>query len=263
MKTLKQLFREFCMPLVLALLWALYNLQMHAGGAWDFTRFLNVFIPSFVFISYLLAQWFRVQKQQKVESGISKIESKVLQLIKDLDTRTHDLIGHVNGGESFCHLVGGFINAENEVLNLTLHHDTEFQLYDIHMRIVDLQVFKAEIEKRENIRRADTNFHLDAFLPGYAHALFDPRDKAERAKLNLGSGDRAAFNVFFTARNGHFFQYLRFARADGIWRTAFQVSRDKTILLETVDDHFPRDADGQVVWEERRDDSEPSKVLAA
>lgn len=253
MSAIKQLFREFWLPLVLALLWALYNLKIHAGGSWDFTRFLNIFGPTFVFTSYLLAQWFRVRKQQKVESGLRTIESNVSQLVRDLDKRTKDLIGHVTGGDSFCHLVGGHITPENQVLNLCLHHDSEHQLYDMHVRIVDLQVFEQEISRKpENLRKADTVFYLDSFLPGYGHPLYSKDKAGERAMLDLGDGDKAGFNIFFTARNGAFFQYLRFARVAGKWTKASHVSRNDEILLEVIDADFPRSDNGQIIWDEPR-----------
>ena len=73
MKPLLQLLREFWLPLLLAVAWTSFNFIDRPFQKWTTREFLNVFGPTFFFVSWLVAQWFRVKKQQRVEDGISEI----------------------------------------------------------------------------------------------------------------------------------------------------------------------------------------------
>lgn len=77
MKTLLQLLREFLLPLTFAIVWTIFNFVGQPDEKQDIRYYLNVFGPTFFFVSWLVAQWFRVKKQQRVEDGITEIRRDV------------------------------------------------------------------------------------------------------------------------------------------------------------------------------------------
>lgn len=77
MKVLLQLLREFWLPLLLAIAWTTFNFVDRPFPQWTVREVLNILGPTFFFVSWLVAQWFRVKKQQRVEDGISEIRRDV------------------------------------------------------------------------------------------------------------------------------------------------------------------------------------------
>lgn len=73
----RQLVREFWLPFVLGVGWTAYNLVDQAPSEWSGRRVLNVLGPTFFFMSWLVAQWYRVRKQQRVENDLYNIHEGV------------------------------------------------------------------------------------------------------------------------------------------------------------------------------------------
>jgi hypothetical protein len=77
MKVLRQLLREFWLPLVLGMAWTVFNFVGRPRSEWNVRVVLNVLGPTFFFMSWLVAQWYRVRKQQHVESELEEIHAGV------------------------------------------------------------------------------------------------------------------------------------------------------------------------------------------
>jgi hypothetical protein len=77
MKIVIQLLKEFWLPLLLGVVWTAYNVLGNPKGHWNVRTVLNAFGPTFFFMSWLVAQWHRVKKQQNVEEGISSIQADI------------------------------------------------------------------------------------------------------------------------------------------------------------------------------------------
>jgi hypothetical protein len=80
MKVLIQLLKEFWLPLLLGAAWTAYNLADRQGNQLSIRETINIFGPTFFFMSWLVAQWLRVKKQQKFEEGLSGIQADVSSL---------------------------------------------------------------------------------------------------------------------------------------------------------------------------------------
>ncbi|MDI1277134.1 hypothetical protein [Methylobacter sp.] len=103
---MKQLLKEFLLPLAVALAWTTYSIYELPRGEWSIRSFVNVFGPSFFFANWVAAQWYRVRKQQKVEAGLTGIEASVNRTLQAIEEKTADLVDHITGGESVCYLIG-------------------------------------------------------------------------------------------------------------------------------------------------------------
>ena len=77
MKIIAQLLREFWLPLLLGVAWTTFNFTDRSPSTWTVREILNVFGPTFFFMSWIVAQWYRVRKQQKVEDDLIDIQAGV------------------------------------------------------------------------------------------------------------------------------------------------------------------------------------------
>lgn len=240
MKIAVQLLKEFWVPASVGVAWTLYSLSEQSFNKWTLLSFVNVFGPTFFFASWLVAQWYRVKKQQKVEDGLSGIQEKIQRMLEDLEAKTTDLAGHITGGDSVCYLIGFPINSDL-LGNLALIHHGRHPLYRVKARIVDLELsdqFSGN-PTVENILRTEIHREFGDLIPGHASMV----DGA----ISLGTGDTRRFNIFFTARNGSFVQLLRFRRVNGAWLSATKVEKGET-RFEKIQEGFPRNTKGAIDW---------------
>jgi hypothetical protein len=147
----------------------------------------------------------------------------------------------VTGGDSFCYLDLDPYSATSSLLTLT--HQGKFPLYDISIRVVDLQKFDLvkDIRTLEALNQAQVILNAGNLGPGQSR-LF--------GEWPLPKLDRQDFNIFISARNGFITELLRRRRINGRWQSAVKVTRDgdNALLFERVDPDFPRDEKGQVQW---------------
>lgn len=242
MQSLKQLLKEFLLPLAVALAWTLYNIYELPQGHWSIRNFVNVFGPSFFFASWLAAQWHRVKKQQKIEAGLTGIEASVNRTLQALEEKTVDLVSHITGGESVCYLIGPQPVADIWK-QLVLVHVGKHLLYEVSARIVDLDEFEKIKDNLtiNNIQQTEFHRQYGNLIAGHVQMI--------QENIVLGSENSRRFNIFFTGRNGGFTQLLRCRRVAGTWLFAIKVVRNDNIFFESIPEGYPRESDGSVDWD--------------
>ena len=152
-----------------------------------------------------------------------------------------EIADSVIGGDSFCYLTVASLSDQSNRGVLTVVHQGKYPLYDAHARVVDLQKFDAikDSPTLENILTAETSLSLGTLIKGHASML---------GRWDLGTGDARGFNIFFSARNGSWYQNLRFRRVGGIWLFANRVVRSEQTVFEDIQPGYPRDSSGHVKW---------------
>lgn len=106
MKIIRQLIKEFWFPLLGAIAWTIYALNGNDNveQTKQIKDYITIFGPSFFLISWLTGQFFRVKKQVNVESNLDSIESRVKELLVQLEEHSENLVGHLTGGDSYLYL---------------------------------------------------------------------------------------------------------------------------------------------------------------
>ena len=133
-------------------------------------------------------------------------------------------------------------NGSNQGVLMAIHQGNH-PLYDVTARIVDLQKFE---QVKSNMSLAtfgytDTNINIGNMIPSHASMV---------QKWKIESEPEQSYNIFFTARNGSFTQLLRLKKINGVWVSATKVTnRNNEILHEQIDENYPTEADGSVIWE--------------
>lgn len=237
MKTFKQLIIEFWLPFSVAFIWTFINFYNEHYSTLSFIKIINVFGPSFFLASWLSGQYFRVTRQAKVESNFEKIENRANSILNSLEQRTALIFNQISGGNSFC-----FASFSRNYLgenNLTISHQGNNPLYDLTIRVVDLDKFNLHSGNPLHAQDFEQTFSVGTMLPNQINTLF---------KLTVSEHENSkSFNIFFSARNGMFYEQLRVKKINHEWVSAFKVDRKKT-LLEAVDDKYPRNDAAEVEW---------------
>lgn len=234
MGTLKQILREFWLPLLAAICWTTYVLW---SIPIDLKAVISAFGPAFFLASWLTGQFFRIRKQEHVQSGLSSVETRLQSLVKQLEMQAQEITHYTTGGDSYCYFGVG-INGNTATW--TVVHQGKYPLYNVCARIVDLSLFQVAMNSG-NIFDADTNFKIGDIGQSQAVLVHS---------MDLGSGNARDFNVFFSARNGFYTQLLRFRCVNGKWLSATSVTPmapacQTNQVHHKVDPGYPLDVHGK------------------
>lgn len=177
----------------------------------------------------------------------TQLEQELRAKSDEIASLSRTIAASVTGGDSFCYLDLGLGDGMINTPLLTLVHQGKYPLYDVGIRIVDLEkldLVKGD-SKLEKMALVGKNLNVGNVGPSQAQPM---------EELQLPSADRQGYNVFISARNGFVTQLIRLQRINGYWKLATKVTRDfyedkkSVVLLEKVDPEFPRDKTGQVQW---------------
>lgn len=230
---IKQIYKEFRIPLFCATIWTAYS----AYTSRSITTAIASLSASFFFCSWIMGQFLRIAKQQRVENDLNTVKQNLVSLINELEVKTKDLVSYITGGDSTCHFIG---HANDQVVFLNaIVHAGDHPIYDVNARIVDLRIFE-HIMSKENVTANDifahdVNTKIGNLIPGTASGT--------NIQFPV-HGDAANFNIFFSARNGLFTQTLRFKKINNEWKSKSVVTRqgDSTPLYQHIDEGFTDDS---------------------
>ena len=185
------------------------------------------------------------QNQEKLASATerAKFESDLRAKSEEIAELNKKIAASVTGGSSFCYALPFGDRAGKFIVT----NDGDFPLYDVSVRIVDLDEFEKMIQGAYSIEDLTRNtLQIGNLAPRSASAFGPLPGDWDRDYIRL--------NLFFSARNGFVTQELRLRRVDGTRRRASRVKRSlpdgSTELVHThVDDEFPRESDGSIAWD--------------
>jgi hypothetical protein len=233
-KILRQLTAEFAVPLVIALLWTGHDwYKAEVDYAWASKGAINFFAAAWGF-----SQWNRVKKQNKNEKGISGVMKNTESLIRQVNSSAEKMLGAATGGDSFCMLKPSHVTPLVPS-SLLLHHVGDFPLYDLDVRVVDLERFKEVGQNSifENIT------HYDVLVPDHVTGLL----LTMKPSLMLQNEIRR-YNIFYTARNGSFNQSLQMQFINGRLSHASRFTRNDEVFFEDADVGYPKNSNGSIDW---------------
>lgn len=228
---MKQILKEFWFPLLISITWSFYSVTGQEGAST--IKFISTLGATFFFTSWFTGQYFRVRKQNKVDSDFQFVHKSLGSVIQELKDATKDMIGYQTGGESYCYLM--YSSGIETVI-----HQGKHPMFEVAARIVD-------IEELHSLS-ASGNLSLEALNQNQrSYGELIPGHCKMGTKWNLGNGTQRRFNIFWTARNGGFTQLLRLKKMNNIWYHATKIERGE-IIFEDIQEGYPRNAQGQVEW---------------
>lgn len=184
-------------------------------------------------------QYFQAKKQ---EEGRAQTEQRLTSMTDMLrqsesareraelgrETAEKRVVDLLTGGDAFVYV------APSTKGGLIVINPTEFPIYDLNVRIVDLDRRDSTVERRSTLV-GEEHFSIAAMAPREARLMRPNWLGTDRLEAN--------FNIFVHARNGQTVQTIKFRTVNGKTLSAFQVLRNndfhyKTLLTE-VDNWFP------------------------
>jgi hypothetical protein len=242
LKIFKQILKEFWFPLILSILWTIYNIYGDENrGEWSVQKIVNTFGPTFFLLSWVTGQLFRVKKQAKVEDSFGSMEVRFKELMDKLEAKAEETISHISGGDSYPRVSFCMIGDSN-TWGLMVVNQGDYPLYDVHVRITDLLKF-AKTNGSLSVSSAVIGEveHIGNMIP-YQRNIILKGDQRNVSELS--------FNIFFTARNGLFSQLVRAKKVNDFWLSAIKIlNGDGAVIREDISEQFPRDSNGNVNWE--------------
>ena len=209
------------------------------GETVEVKKLLETTGTTFFLVSWFTGQFFRIRKQEHVQSGLGSIEQRVEGAVTQLEETAKAVANYATGGESFCYVSAGVDKGSNKSM-LAVVHEGKYPMYAVTARIVDLAKFQAACQ-------SGTPLASDIIKP-----IGDIAERQARVlgSIDLGAGNACDLDVHFNARNGFFIQQIRFRRVNGEWELATYISATtdpSKRLHESVSANYPRDADGRPV----------------
>lgn len=171
-----------------------------------------------------------------------KFETEVKQKNEEIKKLNEYILSTVTGGNSFCVL--NFLIDTSKNIRLAIVQKGEYPVYEVQMRIVDLQKLEKEDLSNltlEKVLENDIIKNIGNVSPGSSYIL---------GNVQFGKETRRDFNIFFMARNGAFTQLQRFRLVNDKWVSACRVIRNNEIIYEKVDLEFPINQYGTVNWDD-------------
>ena len=234
-----QLGKEFLLPFIGAALWTGYTLQTMQI---TLVNAITIFGPAFFLISWLVGQFFRVKKQVGVERSLGSVEDRLKKMTTDLEeielrigkisetleNNVNTLVGHLNGGDSFCYLRPSGIQFGKRQWQMM--HCGNYPMRKLVMKFVDTAYITT---------RNEEDFQIDEIPVGNSRLI---------NSISASNSEHQAINIFFESRSGRYQQETKFANINGIELWALRVVRDHETLLQVLPENFPLSENDERYW---------------
>jgi len=244
-KTLKQLIRESWLPALGGLGWMISSATFSNNPA-DHTlaRHLGALASGFFFFGYLAAQYLRISREQRSDSG----GASVVTQLNSVAGRLEDGVSWMTGGDSFCWV--DFIDLNSTTAddltaaNIRVNNGGRYPMYDVSASV---RLGGHPLARETPTENTASGSHLPQFFDFQNVPIGNYRQiSGHRLRLNGTPILRASIAIF--ARNGATEQAMTLRNVGKSWYRATQVVRDGKRIHSFVERGFPRRLDGSPDW---------------
>lgn len=193
-----------------------------------------------IFIGALIsatgAIWASIE-QSKSEKALREKSDEIAELNKEISKS-------ITGGDSFVYISPSHLTGSDFPESLMIVHQGKHPIYDLSIRVVDVDDFNAELAKPEghkNLLNVGVNSVVGNISPNTAAFSGISMKEKENTKLTIQ----------FNARNGHFSEVVHIRKVGDQYKTALKVSKfgeSSDQIFEKVDEGFPLNDRGEVEW---------------
>jgi hypothetical protein len=176
---------------------------------------------------YLAFQSYRDEEHFK---RLQEINSNLDSILKNIEKQTNDLIGYATGGSSIAYFMPMLSSSQR--LELALINQSEYPVFDIHGRYIDLD---EEIAPESGRLWTETYFAFDSIYP--------KKILMQAIQFDLSNREQLRVNIFIHTRTKGIIQELRVFCA-GDWpviahRTKAEGEVIESRIPETVPNYDP------------------------
>jgi hypothetical protein len=243
--SIKRFAIEALVILALSLGWAYFRVPDISGKGGDFLEQVG---HAFFFISYFYNYFGRVRKLADDKEKHRDLLGKQQLLVDQLAAASRDLVGHANGGDSFCYL--SMSDLKNGVFTgLFVMHQGKYPIPDVSVNISNLDLLHEKLQKIQSTNnieefwRGDLKLQLGTVFPNLAvrqpHTFStSPGELKSRIRLQLN----------WLARNGAWIQWIQFELVNEEWEHATKIDRDGREIMSSSSPAYPVDENGKAIF---------------
>lgn len=188
--------------------------------------------------------WLSHISTREVKHELQTVKTELTTKNDKIQELNNFILSSITGGDSFCYVDIGSISQTNDHGFLVVVQQGKYPLYDLNIRIVDLDKFD-KIKDNLSLEKwasAETRLNLGTLSPGIAQLV---------GPISFPGKTNLRFNIFAIARNGGTTQVLRMRLINNKWARATKVTKSDTnaVIYENTDKEFPKDPKGNVLWD--------------
>lgn len=163
---------------------------------------------------------FQAERDKEYYNKMEKVNSRLDEVLSKINESVNDLIGFTDGGDSFGYISLANIYNDPDVKNIVFLHEGKYPLYNIHIRICDL----------------DKQFPFSIFSTTINESTPESSTMLD-FKIDLHGIKKKKYNIFYSARNGFFNQLLRLYKVNGEWVAATRILNEinENTVFEAID----------------------------
>jgi len=176
----------------------------------------------------------------------TQLQERLLEQTKTITSLSKESINTTTGGSSFGYISLLNICSSDSWIPAFVHIG-KYPLYGVSARITDLDKFR-KMPKDSSLLdwfSANTNIDIGDIVEGFGKLYFEKsipivRDNVEHS-----------YNIFITARNGYWMQFLKVINLNGKCSTATRIYKEgtpKKLVFEQIMDDFRRNHKGKIDW---------------
>jgi hypothetical protein len=193
-----------------------------------------------------------VTKSEKIE----KLSEENIALNKEINLLNKKIAADLTGGDNYCYFLPSRPGIRSNIVDLMLMNEGEYPLYDISIKIDDVEKLFEIIDKEQeagNLGFYDSMTQSNAMLLK-ASKIFQVGNLGPHQAIQLTgiqippNVDKKSYNIYITARNGSLMQILRYRRVGNQWKMAIKVTRENDVIKEFIDKDYPVDENGKINW---------------
>ncbi|MBL4832130.1 MAG: hypothetical protein JKY55_19900 [Aliivibrio sp.] len=198
----------------------------------------NLTLQSETIISQSLELGLKAKKIEDKNEVIIRKSDELLDKGRIIEDLNIEILNHTTGGDSFPELT--FINLDNQrnIATLGVYNSSEkYNVLDVEMRISDID--------DKTVKTLQSMFAKENTIK---QALVKTKTTSLLSQISFGNGDSKKYNVFTFTRNNDFTQKIRLKKIDGKWLKATQITSKNEVIMEHIDEGFPRNKEGGIDW---------------
>jgi hypothetical protein len=229
-KVFKQLWKEFRLQLIMSLLWAILMVYYGDHNKKWVASFIGNFSACLFFTSWIMSQFLRVQKQQKIENDFQHVKEELNKVLLNLENQTKDLIGYSLGSKEIPHF-STYRTNEKDIIYLEMVNPSKYPIFDLYGHWIDRD---EKINFQEGKLWTYNNFNIGNVYPGQGYI------KPYRGHVQFNMKEREKLRVLLQGfhRNGFFLQFFCLMKVNNELKIATYISSEHYIKFNIPQD-FP------------------------
>ena len=229
MNVLKEFFKEYWIPAIIAAFWVLYN-AFFVEGSSTIVKIIANAGSAFFLISWFGNQIFRIKNQLETNNKISDIVARIENATLKIEEAMVNIEGYSTGGESFCYLD---LKLKNGEFICAVLHKGQYPLFDVTFLLKNLN--NPKHEDVLNIPHGE----VGEVSPDIAK-LVDLDKKGEGdCRFEINKQKYLKYTAIFCSRNGSFEQDIRLIEWEGKWYKATRVRMKGKIVYTEISQDYP------------------------